>query len=360
MKFNFLLPIFAIFLSSIAYGQDITNNSFGSGLVNVVAKDSSYKLNFAVRFQSLFTSEWEYTNNEKLGSGETNFLIRRARLKFGGFVYSPKLTYKLQIGLSNRDISGASVYTSNAPRYLYDAVLMWNFYENFSVWAGQTKLPGNREQLISSGEMETVDRSLVDEYFSVGRDMGVQLWHFFLLGEKFMIKEAFAISQGEGRNITTGNIGGYQYTGRAEILPFGEFEAYSGADLEREENLKLALGVAFDHNSNAVRTRSNTGTFMATDNGLFETDINTFFADMMLKYRGWSLMGEFAKRTSPDPVARNSDATFTGDVVNVGKGLNLQSGYLFKNNFQILGRYTEITPANLTVIDKESQYTLGI
>jgi len=354
------LPILAVLLSSIAHGQDTTNNSFGNGLVNVMAKDSSYNLNFAVRFQSLFTSEWYYPNNENLGSGETNFLIRRARLKFGGFVYSPKLTYKIQIGLSNRDISGASVYTSNSPRYLYDAVLMWNFYENFSIWGGQAKLPGNREQLISSGEMETVDRSLVDDYFNVGREMGVQLWHFFVLGEKFMIREAFAISQGEGRNVTTGNIGGYQYTGRAEILPFGNFEAYTGADLEREEDLKLALGVSFDHNSNAVRTHSNAGTFMTTDYGLFETDINTLFADMILKYRGWSLMGEFAKRTSPDPVAKNSDATFTGNIVNEGTGLNRQSGYLFKNNFQILGRYTNITPENLTVTDKESQYTLGI
>ena len=45
---------------------------------------------------------------------------------------APKLKYKLELGLSNRDISGASEFTSNAPRYILDAVIKWNFApENF-------------------------------------------------------------------------------------------------------------------------------------------------------------------------------------------------------------------------------------
>jgi phosphate-selective porin OprO and OprP len=31
-----------------------------------------------------------------------------------------------------------------------DAVAKWNFAENFSLWFGQAKLPGNRERVISS------------------------------------------------------------------------------------------------------------------------------------------------------------------------------------------------------------------
>ena len=38
---------------------------------------------------------------------------------------------------------------------------MWNFYENFELWAGQTKLPGNIERVISSGNLQQVDRSLI-------------------------------------------------------------------------------------------------------------------------------------------------------------------------------------------------------
>ncbi len=341
--------------------QDLTENTFGKGLINIVAKDSSYSMNFAARFQSLYTSEWEFPHYEDFETGESNLLIRRSRLKFGGFALTPKLEYKIEIGLSNRDISGGSKYTGNTPRYILDAVLKWNFYENFELWAGQTKLPGNRERVISSANLETVDRSLVNSRFNVDREMGVQLHHFIDLGNDFIIKEAVAFSQGEGRNVTTGNEGGFQYTGRLEALPFGNFDDYKGADLKREPEPKLGVGVAYDYNNDAVRTRSNSGAYMETDAGLFETDIKTLFLDAMFKYRGWSVMAEYAKRTADEAQAVNSDGTPTGDVVNVGDGFNLQTGYVFKNNFQLTGRYTSLDKAaGISGLGIQDQYTLGL
>lgn len=358
---NSIVSAFALLISFYMQGQDITQNKFGNGLINVVAQDSSYSMKFAARFQSLYTSQWEFPHNEEFDAGESNILIRRARLKFEGFAYSPKLEYKIELGLSNRDISGATIYTGNAPRYILDAVLKWNFYGNFQLWAGQTKLPGNRERVISSANLETVDRSLVNSRFNIDRDMGVQLHHYFVVGKNFLVREAFALSQGEGRNITTGNLGGFQFTGRAEILPFGDFADYKGADLAREQTPKLSIGASYDHNSNAVRTRSNSGTYMVTDTGFFETDINTFFLDAMFKYQGWSFMGEYADRTAQEPVATNSDGTLTGAVVQVGDGVNLQTGYVFRNNIQVTGRYTTISLNEaITGLGIENQYTLGL
>jgi hypothetical protein len=357
----FLVPAFLLVAAMAAHAQDVTENTFGKGLLNIVAKDSSYSMRFAARFQSLYTSQWEFPEYEEFVSGESNFLIRRARLKFDGFAYTPKLKYKIELGLSNRDLSGTSVYTSNAPRMILDAVVKWNFHENFELWAGQTKLPGNRERVISSANMQTVDRSLVNSRFNIDRDMGVQLHHFFELGNGFLIRESFAFSQGEGRNVTTGNLGGFQFTGRAEILPFGDFDAYVGSDLKRYKTPKLAVGASFDHNAGAVRTRSNSGTYMINDSGFFETDINTFFLDAMFKYQGFSFMGEYANRTAEDAVATNSDGTLTGDVVNVGNGLNLQAGYVFKNNYEVLGRYTNISlDEGITGLGVETQYTVGL
>ncbi len=355
------LPALAILLSLPVQSQEITENRFGKGIINVVARDSSYSMVFAARFQSLYSSQWEFPHYDEFESGESNFLIRRARLKFDGFAYSPKLVYKLELGLSNRDISGTSVYTGNTPRFILDAVLKWNFFENFELWAGQAKLPGNRERVISSGNLETVDRSLLNSRFNIDRDMGLQLHHHILLGNKFLIREAFAFSQGEGRNVTTGNIGGYQYTTRLDVLPFGDFSDYSGADLKRETFPKLAVGFTYDFNQNAVRTRSNSGSYMINDTGLFETDINTVFVDAMFKYQGWSMMAEYSHRTADNAIAMNSDGTTTGDVVNVGTGINLQSGYVFKNNFQLTGRYTNISlDKEITGAGIETQYTLGL
>nr|WP_029038596.1 porin [Salinimicrobium xinjiangense] len=342
------------------HGQDITENKFGKGLVNVVAKDSSYSANFAIRMQSLFTSNWDISEDDGFKTGETNFLVRRARLKFQGFAYTPKLTYKVELGLSNRDLSGASVYTGNTNRLILDAVVKWNFYENFELWAGQTKLPGNRERIISSASLETVDRSLVNSRFNIDRDMGVQLHHETNLGGSFLMREAVSIAQGEGRNVTAGNIGGLQYTGRLEFLPFGDFDDYSGADFAREATPKLAIGFSYDYNDNAVRTRSNSGAYMLTDTGFFETDVTTSFVDAMFKYRGFSAMAEYAHRSADNAFATNADGSLTGDAVNIGKGFNIQAGYLFKNNLQLLGRYTTIDLDDKVTQLVEDQYTVGL
>ena len=196
MKFQKSLIATLVLLASFATrAQDTTESKFGKGLVNVVAKDSSYSANFTVRMQSLFTSDWAIPETGDWSDAETNMMIRRARLKFKGFAYSPKLTYKIELGLSNRDISGASEFTSEAPRYILDAVAKWNFYENFELWVGQTKLPGNRERVISSADLETVDRSLLNSTFNIDRETGVQLHHSFLLGNDFIVREAVSLSQ---------------------------------------------------------------------------------------------------------------------------------------------------------------------
>ena len=168
------------------------------------------------------------------------------------------------------------------------AILANEFSGNFVLWAGQTKLAGNRERVVSSGDLQMVDRSLLNSRFNIDRDIGLQLRHHFNLTDTFIVKEVFSISQGEGRNVTTGNLGGHQYTSRLEILPFGNFASkgdYRGSDLKFETSPKLAIGVTYDFNNNAVKNRSNQGSYMETDNGFYETNINTLFIDLMFTFK---------------------------------------------------------------------------
>ena len=362
MKTYFTTVIVLLLCIKTINAQEANAPKFGKGLFDLKGKDNSWSMNMSARMQFLGTSTWN-SRGSGLSDQETSMLVRRARLKFSGFAFSPKLKYKIELGLSNRDISGASVYTSNAPRYILDAVLKWNFHENFVLWVGQTKLPGNRERVVSSANMQLVDRSLLNSRFNIDRDMGVQLRHHFNVSENFIIKEAFSIAQGEGRNITTGNLGGLQYTTRIEMLPFGNFTSkgdYSGGDLKREENLKWALGASYDFNNNAVKNRSNQGSYMANDTGFYQTNISTLFVDTMLKYKGFSFMGEYAYRNAADPLAKNSDNSLTGDKVVTGNSLNLMSGYLFKNNWEFSGRYTNVTYDQFLGKGAENQYTLGL
>jgi phosphate-selective porin OprO/OprP len=342
--------------------QETNAPKFGKGLFNLVGKDSTWSMKIGLRFQTLATSKWKVNNG--LTNPQSSMLIRRSRLKFDGFAYSPKLKYKVELGLSNRDQSGASEYTSNAPRQILDAVLKWNFSGNFILWAGQTKLPGNRERVISSANLQQVDRSLLNSRFNIDRDIGIQLRHHFKLSDTFLVKEIFSIAQGEGRNITTGNIGGYQYTTRVELFPFGNFTSkgdYKGGDLKFEPNPKLSLGFAYDFNNNASKTRSNQGSYMLNDTGFYSTNISTLFMDAMYKHQGFSVMAEYANRNAADALARNSDGTLTGDEVQVGAGLNLQTGYLVSKTVEVSARYTNITlDRNITGKAAENQYTLGV
>ena len=349
--------------------QETNAPKFGKGLFNLVGQDSTWTMKVGLRFQTLATSQWDVSNG--LTNPETSMLIRRSRLKFDGFAFSPKLKYKVELGLSNRDQSGASYYTHESPRYILDAVLKWNFSGNFVLWFGQTKLPGNRERVISSANLQQVDRSLLNSRFTIDRDMGMQLRHKFNLSDTFVVKEIFSVAQGEGRNITRGNQGGHQYTTRVELLPFGEFASkgdYKGSDLKFEQKPKLSIGVAYDFNNNASKTRSNQGSYMyinGTSEGssaeFHQTNISTLYLDAMYKHKGFSFMAEYANRDADDPYAKNSDGTLTGDEVQVGNGLNLQTGYMLSKTVEVSGRYTNISlDKTITGKGAENQYTLGL
>ncbi len=363
MKLRINLIVICLFLLNVVSAQESTTPTFGKGLFNLVGKDNTWSMNIATRMQFLTSSKWDIESGD-FTNPTSSMLLRRARLKFSGFAYSPKLTYKLELGLSNKDISGASVYTSHAPRYILDAVVKWNFHQNFVLWFGQTKLPGNRERVISSGNLQQVDRSLLNSRFNIDRDFGIQLRHHFSLSDTFIIKEMLSIAQGEGRNITTGNLGGHQYTVRLEFLPFGTFTSkgdYKGSDLKFENTPKLAVGFSYDFNNNAVKNRSNQGTYMRNDVGFYQTNISTTFVDAMFKFKGLSFMAEYAYRDAGDPYAKNSDGSLTGEIVQVGNGLNLQTGYLISKTVELSGRYTNISlDKNIVGKAAENQYTLGV
>ncbi|MCP9199401.1 OprO/OprP family phosphate-selective porin [Gramella sp. GC03-9] len=356
------MAVICLFTAFSLQSQELGDMKFGKGLLNFTAKDSSFSLKFAPRIQFRSETTWNY-NGDAFEDADQAFFIRRARLKFDGWALTPKLKYKIELGLSNFDIGGASVYTNNAPRYILDAVLKWNFYENFELWAGQTKLPGNVERVVSSGDLQFVDRSLLNSRFNIDRDIGIQLHHKINIGEDFVIKEKLALSQGEGRNVVVGNIGGLQYTGRLELLPFGEFSKkgdYFQSDLEREQSPKLMMGVVYDFNHDAVKTRSNLGTYMELDNGeLYRTDIETWFVDAVFKYRGFSFMGEYANRISGDPLARVPGESNVEYIVLEGEAFNMQAAYLFKNNYEIAARYTTNDYEDFTNVSDVEQYTIG-
>ncbi|MFN1834233.1 porin [Balneola sp. MJW-20] len=346
-----LLAIFSISTANIS-AQEAKVNPYGKGIV-FSPEDGSYEVKLGARFQTLYTGTYDLDTEEY----SDQLLTRRARLKFDGFVYSPKIKYKIELALSNRDTRNSSSaglpQNSATANIVLDAVAKYEFAENWEVWFGQTKLPGNRERVISSQKLQFVDRSLVNSRFNIDRDLGVHLLYSSNVGGG-VINTHVALAMGEGRNITSGNEGGYDYSGRVEYLPFGKFTNkgdYFGSDLEREETPKLSVGVSFDYNDGATRSRGQLGGFVRDLNGdLVSNDLTSVFVDAMFKSNGFSFASEYAYK--------DGDNNVTG--FGTGSGFVAQAGYLFMNNIEPALRFTTIDPDDVSSLAKRNEYTFGL
>lgn len=358
--------LFSIGSITFAKAQITKKTKFGKG-INIMAPDSSFSMKFHFRMQHLFSANYDVAND----AWSSNYLVRRSRLKFSGFAYTPKLKYKVELGLTNRDISvnKEDGQGRDAARLILDAVLKYQFSKKWAVWVGQTKLPGNRERVISSANLQFVNRSNVNSSFNIDRDMGLQLRGKYTFGN-MVIKPKLAWTMGEGRNITEGNFGGYNYTGRVDILPMGEFTKkgdYVGADIYRESTPKLAIGITYNFNDDAVRQQGQLGDFLyftdtsGAQTGLARNDLKSLQADLMFKYAGFSIMSEYANTTAQDEWTNTEKNSGSSKYFNTGSGFNFQAGYLLKNNLEFAGRFTTISADNdFSGISTRDEYTLGL
>ncbi|MCF6319990.1 MAG: FmdC precursor, partial [Proteobacteria bacterium] len=152
---------------------------------------------------------------------------------------------------------------------------------------------------------------------------------------------------------------GNDYTAKLELLPFGEFSGkgdYFSSDLKREPLPKLAFGITYGYNDNAIRSRGQLGSVLSQTR-----DLETLFVDMMYKHNGVSVLAEYANKK----VANGSPAILdtSGDLIEsfyTGTAVNAQLGYLFKNNWEISGRFTQVNPQKVTLNNDLTQYTLGV
>jgi len=342
-----LLTAVFVALVFVGFSQDVTNTPFGKGLLNIKSKDNSWSTKMSIRFQS----RYEGINDMAGGLYSDRVYIRRARIKGKGYVFSPKIKYKFEYDLAHGQV--------------LDAVIKWNFAGNWTIWFGQTKLPGNLERMFSSQKLQLVDRSLLNAKFTLDRDAGFQLRHHFTIGKTFLIREVVAISQGEGLNQKNYS-SGYAYTGRIELLPFGKFTGKGecfASDLKREKTPKLMLAFVYDYNDNAMRSRGQKGDYISNTSDL--KDLKTIFVDAHFKYQGISVLGEYSNRkTDGNPNVKplyDMEEEVSGVYTYyTGCALNLQAGYLFRNNWEVAGRYTQVTPEVETGYNNLTQYTIGI
>ncbi|MCC6767413.1 MAG: porin [Bacteroidia bacterium] len=297
------------------------------------AKDSSFSMMFRFRIQT--QAQAQTISGQNLNIASTQAQVRRLRLRFEGFLLDPRLTYYLQLSFSRPDMN---IVDNGPPNVVRDAVVHYDLQKWWRMSFGQTKLPGNRQRVVSSGSLQFAERSLANNHFTLDRDFG--WFNTFRIGHERPVIIKTTISSGEGRNASKSD-NGLCYTARAEWIPFGQFAKdgdYSEGDVERTAVPSLSLGFGGSYNHKARRTGAQLGRFLQTP-----TDIQTLIADLLFKYQGWAVMGEVFYRTANSTIQVKQP----GDTLYVyqGNGLNIQASRMLSASNELALRYVSVAPA---------------
>lgn len=328
--------------------------NFGKG-VGMTSPDSLFQMNIRFRMQ----------NRLEIASdgGETTYdaMIRRLRLRWDGYVGDPRFKYAIQLSFSPRDVG--RLQDNGDLNVIRDAMVFYTPNKNWSLGFGQTKLPGNRQRVNSSGALQLTDRSINNANFNIDRDFGIQAYYLQNHNEdEFGYNIKTAISTGEGRNWTKTKDNGLAYTGRIELYPLGAFKKggeYFEGDLMREETPKLYLGATYHYNQKAKRVSGETGSQLFD-----EKDLNSVLADIAIKYNGWALMGSYMTRTTPNhsALSYNPEDITDFNFVSEGKGFDTQLSYNFPGNWEVIGRNSYLIPSDeiFPYEPKQHQMSVGL
>jgi hypothetical protein len=195
--------------------------------------------------------------------------------------------------------------------------MTFDHLRDLTVRVGQYKVPYNRQRVVSSGNLQFVDRAITNGEFNVDRDLGFDLRSEDFLGLD-MLRYYAGVYIGEGQNTSDDTLGagdfGLMYLGRVEFLPFGLFNDYSEADFAHTNDLRLSIGAAYAFIDDAPGMKGILGQAPSQ-----EIDTHNVTADVMLKYAGFSLFSDVFWREGngmPDAQLPN------------GLGFAVQGGYM--------------------------------
>ncbi|MFW2389608.1 MAG: porin [Polyangiales bacterium] len=297
--------------------------------VEINSADDDFQLRIRVRIQFLLTvlsGEVGPPDADESGEVTNNFRMRRARFVFQGHAFGKHNQYKLEIDPLRKD------------NVVLDYYLDFTKNRDIQVRIGQYKISSNRQRVISSGNLQMVDRSRVNAEFTLDRDMSIDIRSRDFLGKDKM-RYVLGVSTGNGLNNPQFSDFSMVYLARIEYLPMGIFRDYSEVDFARTKP-RLSLGATYSFFHNANRVRGMIGDDFA-DGGT--ANYHFVFADALLKVRGFSALTELAFRTGTrNKIGDNVDEMgnpIAPEAPRNGLGWMLQAGYLVPNTrFEFAGR----------------------
>jgi len=326
--------------------------SYGKG-IGLTSPDSLFQFNIRFRMQNRASYNVFENQDDVIEAA-----VRRLRLRFDGYVVDPKLVYVIQLSFAPDDVG--ELQEGGNLNVIRDAIIFYRPNAHWNIGFGQTKLPGNRQRINSSGALQLTDRSINNARFNIDRDFGIHLYYLNEFKDKFSYNIKTTISSGEGRNITKATDNLLAYTTKLELFPFGAFE-FDGTlfegDAKREPLPKAMISAVYHANNGAKRTQGTIGL------DLFEKrNLQSWLVDAMFKYNGWSLQGAYMNRYTTNPLTTNPLDNTQQRTVFIGEGWDAQASYLFINKYEVIARYSTQFP-NKKIINQfpnSKQYSIGV
>ena len=388
MKVFKIISVLAVCMTTtLVHTQDVELDSykFGEGLR--FTADEGHKIRISGYVQPYAESK-QYTEADA-NESMNRFRMRRLRLRMDGVLPDERFSYRFQVDLSGASEVGDAQSTNN---YLLDAYVSYNITNRINLSFGQrSTYTDNRELFMSSRTLQLAERSRLTSAFSSIREFGFFAQGNFRTGGGSYLKPYFVLTNGDGSNAFEKDHGGLKVGGRIDFLPFGLFTnlgQFRQADVMRELIPKIVVGVNYSKNNGMSSRRGReSGAILYLNDANEESlpDYTKYGADFMIKYKGFSMLGEYIKTEADVPKditqrVRNNGSTSTTfdvngsqDVENYVKGrmmlgtaYNIQFGYLFKNGFSVDGRYTQLEADdnsflnNGTFYNRPEYYTIGL
>jgi hypothetical protein len=231
-----------------------------------------------IRFTTPFTGVPDEPGEIAVTRGD-DFRVSRSRLRINGHVFSPRLRYQFQADFVEERIRDLSV--------------TWEARPWLRVRAGRWKAEMNRERIESSSAQQLVDRSILDRWFTLGRQQGVQVSG--RVGERRAWSGTYYAGALRGVDARGGAalpvwLGRYEWAWAGRQLP-----GWQG-DPGVSKDLHLAVGGTAARTESAYAFYAGSGVGVAMPvlppgpSDRFRT--RQYAADASLKWRGVSMQGE--------------------------------------------------------------------
>ena len=349
-KISFLITIFiTTFITAQESSQNKSDFDFGNGVsLSFEDGDYNFSINGYIKPTYVYNEMTSIVDGGTINEFNRQFKSKNSVLEISGNAKKEKVSFSIRMD-----------YSLSNP--LLEAWVGYHPSKSINVYFGQkNSFLNNREMIFNEDILQFTDRSLLSQNHtnSYGQEFGLFIETTF--GEKFIYSPKFAVTSGDGRNSfgedsRDSDLGGVKFGARLDLYPFGNFSKGNegSVDLVGEQKLIMELGFAYSKNiGTSHRTGNGHGDIMFYDadgnNNL--PDYEKIFIDLLLKYKGFSFLAEYA-----DAAASGLNQTYTdtfnllipqqiSEYLVLGSSYNFQLGYIFQNDIGIDFRYEFSTP----------------